>query len=136
MRGLLLLLALAFCVTGCRDSLVDEPLPVGEDPPVGVEDPPPTGDPEARSIYVKGFGSLRLNATGSYRAESMPDAVRYVWTYAPSSTGSVTGTPTGTYDRLYALTGARLGVVHIEVVALDARSQEIGVGTKTIEVVR
>ncbi len=128
-RFSLSLLAIAFCLAGCRDALVDEP-------PGGVDTPPPseTQDIAVRGIYVKGSPALDVGGTASYRAESLPDAIRYVWVQTPGSTGTVSGTPTDSRDRLYDLTGGSPGVVTLRVSALDAQSREIGVGHLTLRV--
>lgn len=126
----LLLLALLLCLTGCRDSLVDEP-------PGGVDEPLPTEieeEPTARGIYVKGKYTLGVGETAHYRAEALPDAVRYEWTHTRESTGSVSGTPTDPLDRLYDLTGAAPGVASLRVIALDAQNREIGVGQIVIQI--
>ncbi|MEM1041516.1 MAG: hypothetical protein AAGI91_02700 [Bacteroidota bacterium] len=128
----LLLLALMLCVTGCRESLVDVP-------PDSAEETPPT-DPEeqeanVRGIYVKGEYSLSVGDTRSYRAESLPEAVRYEWTLRGESTGTIVGTPTDVLERLYDLTGADPGTAYLRVAALDAQNREIGLGQIVIQIV-
>ncbi len=131
MRCLPLLLALMLCLTGCRESLVDEP-------PGGVDDPPPTEieetDPNVRGIYVKGNYVLGVGETANYRAEAIPGVVRYAWTLRRESTGAVTGTPTDILERLYELTGATPGTAHLRVAALDAQNREIGLGQIVIQI--
>lgn len=125
----LLLLAVALGLTGCRDTLVDEPLPSDNQPPS------PADSSAQRQMYLKGPDELRVGASGNYRAELMFGAVRYRWTLA-GGTGGVTGEATDPLFRLYAITGVSEGSVQLYVSAYDEDNEVIGLASKTVAVIR
>lgn len=124
---LLLLLSL-FALAGCRDALVDEQFQ--------PENPPSVDAPVENSIYVKGPSSLGIGATGNFRAQSFPDAVRYEWSQDSNDRGQVSGEPSDPTLRLFELTGVRSGTVRITVLALDVNNTILAVGTRSISVGR
>jgi hypothetical protein len=123
-RAPLLLFLGLFALAGCRDALVDEPFQ--------ADVPPSVSDPVENAIYVKGPGALAIDATGNYRAQSVPGVVRYDWSQDSIDRGQVSGEPTDPTLRLFALTGVRSGTVRITVQALDANNAVLGVGSRTI----
>ncbi len=127
-RLTIVLFTLVLCLTGCRDALVDEPLPVGQEPP-------PQAEPadNARSIYVKGVETLALGTSSNYRAELLPAATRYTW-LAANGEGEVLGRATDSLRRNYEIEALRQGDVVLVVRAYDAESRLIGRGTKTIRI--
>lgn len=123
----LVLLVAVLALAGCRDALIDAPLPTDTQLP---------GDSLAeRSIYLKGPTELPVGVTSAYRAESLPDAVRYHWLLTGGD-GQVTGTPTDTRARLYDITGEAYGSVRLTVRAIGANDELLGVGSKTVNVTR
>lgn len=124
----LILLTVALGLTGCRDALVDEPLPVGpQDPPADAQD--------YDTIYLKGPEQLRVGATANYRAEPLSDAVEYRWSLA-GGTGQITGESSDPLLRVYDITGVEAGTVFLTVRAFGERNEILGVASKDIQVVR
>jgi len=123
----LLFLAVLLGLLGCRDTLVDEPL----SPDTQV---PPADTTTINEIYLKGPVSLRVGSMQGYRAESLPDAVRYQWRLG-DGTGTVIGDSDHPLQRLYDITGVSAGPVMLIVQAFDENSDVIGIGTKSISVI-
>jgi hypothetical protein len=120
----LALLTVALGLAGCRDALIDEPLPADdEDPPTEMQ----------LTVYLKGPTELGVGMTTSYRAEAVPGAVSYLWLLTGGD-GRVTGVPTDDQARLYDITGVSVGSVQLTVRAIGEGNELLGVGSKAIHV--
>lgn len=124
----LVLLVLFLGLLGCRDTLVDEPLPPGSEAP-------PADTATQNLIYLKGPAELRIGETRNYRAEPLDNAVSYRWALA-GGTGVVSGVPVHEINRLYDITGVEAGGVTLLVQAFDANNAIIGTGSRSIVVLR
>ncbi len=123
-----MLLALLLGLLGCRDALVDEPLPPNSEAPS-------TDTTTQSQMYLKGPAELGIGETRNYRAEPLDNAARYRWALA-GGTGSVSGVPVHAIDRLYDITGEEEGSVTLIVQAFDANNAIIGTGSRSIIVMR
>jgi hypothetical protein len=128
----LLLFTIAFGLVGCRDALVDEPLPV-DNPPADEQDPPAESS-SAAPIYLKGPAELPLGATGNYRAEFASGAVTYEW--LATGEGHVTGRPSSSQGlpRFYDITGVNTGSVQLTVRAVGPNNELLGLASRTITI--
>lgn len=118
-------------LVGCRDPLVDEPLPVGE------EEEEPTDGNVASPMYVKGIDTLRIGQTAHFRAENVQGATDYRWLLV-GGTGHVTGSrvPSDSLGRFFDITGREVGPVQLRVEALDEANAPLRVGSIHFEVSR
>lgn len=122
----LLFLAVFVGLLGCRDTLVDEPLPDTQAPPVDTT--------MTNELYLKGPLTLRVDETRNFRAEPLMGAERYQW-FLSGGLGTVIGTPRDANFQFYDITGVDPGPVTLTVQAYDANDDVIGIGTKSITVV-
>lgn len=128
MRYVPLLLAFVFCLTGCREALVDAP-PAFEEEPQELEE-------TSRAVYLKGPDEMRMGTVREFRAEPVPEATRYVWEVRESSTGNLRGefeTDTEGRERVLFAEAIRPGAVYLRVSAFSDTAL-IGVGERTIRV--
>lgn len=124
----LLLLAVMFGFLGCRDALVDEPLQPGAQTP-------PADSSTQNTIYLKGPEELQVDETRNYRAEPLQGAVEYRWSMV-GGLGGVTGVTSDPLLRVYDITGVSAGIVQLSVRAYGEDDEVLGVGSKTVTVIR
>jgi hypothetical protein len=123
----LLFLTILLGLLGCRDTLVDEPLPTDTQ-----ETPADTST--INEIYLKGPVSLRVGETRNFRAEPLAGVDNYRWSLS-GGFGVVSGTPVDARLQYYDITGIDPGPVTLTVQAFDENGDVIGIGTKSISVI-
>jgi hypothetical protein len=124
----LALFTVALGLVGCRDALVDEPLPADTEEPSADSQ-------EYDEIYLKGPEELPIGVTANYRAEPLEDVVEYRWSLA-GGTGQITGESSDPQFRVYDITGVEAGSVLLTVRAVGERNEILGVASKEILVIR
>jgi len=122
----LLFLTILLGLLGCRDTLVDEPLPTDTQVP-------PADTTTVNEIYLKGPVSLRVGETRNFRAEPLSNVESYRWSLT-GGFGVVSGMPTDARLQRYDITGVDPGPVTLTVQAFDENGDVIGIGTKSISV--
>ncbi len=122
MRPLLFALVL-LAATGCRESIVADPLT------------PPPGAPSSQSdLYLKGVDeTLALGTQTTLRCQGHPDAVRYVWDFTGDGEVLVAS---GGSSRTLAVTGYHVGPVDVRVLAYDADGALVGRASRSFAVAR
>lgn len=123
----LLVLTVLLGLLGCRDALVDEPLPPDTQAP-------PADTTTVNEIYLKGPAALRVGETRNFRAEPLAGVNNYRWSLT-GGFGVVSGVPGNAQLQNYDITGVDPGPVTLTVQAYDENSDVIGIGTKSLTVI-
>jgi hypothetical protein len=111
-----LLFLTVLALAGCRNAIVDPELP-------GVDPSNPSTQAE---IAIKGpRGTLRAGVLAQLRAQPVPRAARYEWTFFGPGSVQLNGS---VVDRVLEIRGATTGEVTAAVRALDASGTGVGSG--------
>ncbi len=121
---LVLLLAVAAVLGGCRESVVAPEVPLDADPPVTVS-----------TMYIKTPTALQVGSFAPLRAEDIPAAATYTWGLDGEGAVSAQANDPEGRDRILSVRGLREGTVTIYATARAADGTLLASASRQFEVV-